>query len=92
VKRVVVIAAALALAAAPQALAFDTSPHFDITGDALTAEGFGRDATQVAQADNWFNDLYVNPKDVPQSGHAAWWKTLLESDETNNNRSIDPIC
>lgn len=57
--------------------AFDTEPHYDITRDALAADGFGRDATRVVQVNNWFNDLYVNPKDVPQSGHASWWKELL---------------
>jgi hypothetical protein len=77
VKGVAVIAASLALAYAPQALAFDTAPHFDITGDALTAEGFGRDAVRLAQVNNWFVDLYVNAKATPQSGHAPWWKMLL---------------
>ena len=76
-KRVAVITAALALTATPSALAFDTAPHYDITGDALTAEGFGRDAVRLAQANNWFVDLYVNAKATPQSGHAPWWKTLL---------------
>jgi hypothetical protein len=77
VKEVAVIAASLALAYAPSALAFDTAPHFDITGDALTAESFGRDAVRLAQLNNWFVDLYVNAKATPQSGHAPWWKTLL---------------
>ena len=76
-KGVAVIAAALALASAPSALAFDTAPHFDITGDAFTAEGFGRDAVRLAQVNNWFVDLYVNAKATPASGHAPWWKTLL---------------
>ena len=70
--------AAMLLLAFPQvAAAFDTSPHFDITGDALAAEGFGGDAQRVAQVNNWFNDLYVNAESVPQSGHAAWWRVLL---------------
>ena len=76
-KRVAVITAALALTATPSALAFDTAPHYDITGDALTAEGFGRDAVRLAQLNNWFVDLYVNAKATPASGHAPWWKTLL---------------
>ena len=67
---------ALALFSQPAA-AFDTSPHFDITGDALTAEGFGTNSVRVAQVNNWFVDLYVNSKDVPASGHASWWKTLI---------------
>ena len=67
---------ALALFSQPAA-AFDTSPHFDLTGDALSAEGFGTDAVRVAQVNNWFVDLYVNAKDVPASGHASWWKTLI---------------
>ncbi len=71
-----VVVVALALFSQPAA-AFDTSPHFDITGDALTAEGFGVNSVRVAQVNNWFVDLYVNSKDVPASGHASWWKTLI---------------
>lgn len=63
---VVAAVAAFSLFAPPSASAFDTSPHFDITGDALSAEGFNRDAVRVAQVNNWFNDLYVNAKDVPK--------------------------
>src|SRR5581483_3644826 len=68
---------AVALLVPVQAAAFDTAPHFDITGDALSAEGFNRDAVRVAQVNNWFNDLYVNAKDVPQSGHSSWWRVVL---------------
>ena len=71
------IAAIVALTAPTTAHAFDTAPHFDITGDALAADGFGRDAIRVVQVNNWFNDLYVNAKAVPQSGHAPWWKVLI---------------
>jgi len=70
-------ASAVALLVPVQAAAFDTAPHFDITGDALSAEGFNRDAVRVAQVNNWFNDLYVNAKDVPQSGHSSWWRVVL---------------
>ncbi|HVH00435.1 MAG TPA: hypothetical protein VM844_06690, partial [Miltoncostaeaceae bacterium] len=51
-----VAAATLCLAVAPTAGAFDTGPHFDITRDALTAEGFNDNAIQTAQVSNWFVD------------------------------------
>ncbi|MEZ0285795.1 MAG: hypothetical protein ACAH79_11250, partial [Thermoleophilia bacterium] len=47
-------AAAFALATAPTAGAYDTGPHFDITRDALTAEGFNDTAIQTVQVSNWF--------------------------------------
>ena len=60
--------------AAP-ASAFDTGPHSDLTRDGLTAEGFGRTASDVAVVSNWFVDLYSNSSKIPQSGHA---KTSVE--------------
>jgi hypothetical protein len=47
-----VLAVALALAAAPGAGAFNTGPHFSITGDALAAEGFNDRAIQSVQVSN----------------------------------------
>jgi hypothetical protein len=71
------VAAALCLAAAPTAGAFDTGPHFDITRDALTAEGFNDNAIQSAQVSNWFVDLYENAESIPFSGHAGAFKELI---------------
>ncbi len=58
------------LLAPASADAFDTGPHSDISRDALTAEGFGNTAVDVANVNNWFVDLYSNAKSIPQSGHA----------------------
>lgn len=44
------------------ALAFDSGPHHYITGDAMRAEGFSADATQVAQLANWLTDIYNFPQ------------------------------
>jgi hypothetical protein len=66
-----------ALAGAPSAGAFDTGPHFDITRDALTAEGFGDRSIQYVQVSNWFVDLYENAESVPFSGHAGFFKELV---------------
>lgn len=71
------VALALAMLAAPQARAFDTGPHFDITRDALGAEGFGNDAVRIAQVNNWFVDLYENAETIPYSGHASFGVRLL---------------
>ncbi len=72
-----VVAAAVALAVAPAAGAFDTGPHFDITRDALTAEGFNDRAIQTAQVSNWFVNLYENAESIPFSGHAGAFKELV---------------
>lgn len=70
------LTAAFACAATP-AHAFDTASHNDITVDALTAEGFGKRATDVARVSNWFPDLYFQADKVPSSGHAGLVKTLV---------------
>ncbi|MBA2359238.1 MAG: hypothetical protein H0V84_12515, partial [Actinobacteria bacterium] len=75
--RFALLIAVAAAIAAPAAHAFDTAAHFDVTGDALRSEGFGEPAVQTTQVNNWFQDLYVNSGDIPQSGHAAWWKVLF---------------
>jgi hypothetical protein len=54
------------------ARAFDTQPHFDITRDALTAEGFGLPAASIAGINNWFVDYYTNPDRNAHSGHASF--------------------
>ena len=61
------------------ASAFDTGPHSDISRDALTAEGFGDTAVDVANVDNWFVDLYSNASKIPQSGHSTIGKGILGS-------------
>lgn len=65
------LAAVGCLAVPAGAQAFDTGPHSDLTRDALTAEGFSSTATDVAQVENWFVDLYSNASKIPQSGHAS---------------------
>ena len=69
--RLALVAAALLLVSPARADAFDTGPHTDITRDAMTAEGFGQTATDVAVVNNWLVDLYFNSKKIPQSGHAG---------------------
>src|SRR4051794_25128735 len=79
------LTATILLAAPAGAHAFDTGPHSDITRDALTAEGFGPTATDVAVVNNWFVDLYSNSSKIPQSGHAdtsvSVFGALFENDE-----------
>ena len=71
-KRLTLVVAALAaVVAASPARAFDTAAHFDITGDALRAEGFTAFAVQTAQVDNWFQDLYVNSAQPRGKLHGA---------------------
>lgn len=70
----------LACMLAPDAASgFDTGPHSDISRDALTAEGFGNTAVDVANVDNWFVDLYSNASKIPQSGHSTIGKGILGS-------------
>lgn len=59
------------------AQAFDTGPHFDLTRDALSAEGFGDTGVQVAQVTNWMVDFYEQASQNPFSGRSAWWKELI---------------
>src|SRR4051812_23654798 len=74
---ILVLATALALALASPALAYDTGPHSELTGDAMSAEGFGADAIGVARVNNWFVDLYENSSKLPYSGHGGFWRPLL---------------
>lgn len=77
VRLAVLFAVTASLYVAAPAAAFDTGPHFDISRDALRAEGFGATATDVVTVNNWFVDLYSNAGSVPHSGHSEWWRTLL---------------
>jgi hypothetical protein len=79
----VAVAALLYFAGGLPASAFDTQAHYDITDDALAAEGFGQTATQVAQVSNWFNDLYENASKNPYSGHAHWLIRFFVPGEEN---------
>ena len=67
----------LTLVAAAPAAAFDTGPHSDLSRDALSAEGFGTTAADVANVNNWWVDLYSNAKSIPHSGHSSFIKELL---------------
>ena len=71
-RRLALLAAAAALIGVPSgASAFDTGPHFDITRDALAAEGFSEQAIRYVQVTNWFTDLYENATSIPFSGHSG---------------------
>lgn len=61
------------------AAAFDTGPHFDITRDALTEEGFGEWAIQYVQVTNWLTDIHErhNANKIPQSGHTNFLVNVL---------------
>jgi len=71
------VLAAGSLAAGGPAWSFDTGPHFDITRDALSAEGFGKTAVEIAQVNNWFVDMYEKAPQNPYSGHGAIYKVIL---------------
>ena len=71
------LAAAIALAAAAPADAYDTGAHFEITEDAMRAEGFNPDPIGVAQVNNWFVDFYEQADSNPFSGHGGFLKRLL---------------
>ncbi len=72
-----VVAASATWVGAQCAVAFDTGPHFDMTRDALTTEGFGDKAIQISQVNNWFVDFYENSGKIPQSGHTGIGRRLL---------------
>ncbi len=63
------------MAMASMAAAFNTGPHFDMTRDALGAEGFGDTAIKVVQVSNWFNDLYEQDTTNSYSGHVTWFSS-----------------
>lgn len=71
------VAAALTLAFAAPAMAFDGGPHSELTEDSLRAEGFGTDAVHLAQADNFFVDYYEQAANNPFSGRAGVIKRIL---------------
>ena len=56
-----------------RAWAFNTGPHFDMTRDAMAAEGFGDVSIRVVQIHNWFNDLYEQDTSNAYSGHVTWF-------------------
>src|SRR3954452_24738926 len=76
------VATALAIAAAP-AGAFDSSPHTDMTRDALTEEGFGGHAADVGVVENWFVDYYWNANQNPFSGHGDMLTEMLANAKAN---------
>lgn len=65
------------LAFAPAAMSYDTGPHFDITRDALTSEGFSDTAVKIAQSTNWMIDFYENAKENPFSGHTGTFRIIV---------------
>ncbi len=70
-------AAVLVPIGAAPARAFEAGPHTEITADAMAAEGFGDDAVQVAEVENWFCDLYQVADSNPFSGHGDFMRRLL---------------
>jgi hypothetical protein len=72
-----VLVAAIMLSVAAPASAYDTGPHFEITEDAMRAEGFNPDSVGVAQVNNWFVDFYEQADSNPFSGHGGFLKRLL---------------
>ncbi len=79
-------------AVASPARAFDTQPHFDMTRDALTSEGFGLPAASNAGVNNWFVDYYTNPDRNPHSGHASFllgWTRLGLAQESWPNFYVE---
>ena len=82
----------LVLAAAAPAGAYDTGPHFEMTDDVMTAEGFRGDAIGVAQVNNWFVDFYEQAGKNPFSGHGGFWKRLLAGAIDTENWSDDVIA
>ena len=72
-----VLLAAIVLASAAPASAYDTGPHFEVTEDAMRAEGFNSDAVGVTQVNNWFVDFYEQADSNPFSGHGGFLKRLL---------------
>jgi len=76
---IAVLSAVVVLAEAAPALAFDRGPHTELTYASMTDEGFGTDATGVAEVNNWFVDLYheLSIDKLPVSGHAGAFKRVL---------------
>lgn len=73
----IAVACLAGMTAAPPARAFDTGPHGDMTVDAMTAEGFGADAADIARVNNWFVDFYANASKVPYTHQSPLWKTII---------------
>ena len=71
------VAAVFVLIGTAPARAFEAGPHTEITADAMAAEGFGTDAVEVAQVENWFCDLYQVADSNPFSGHSDFMRRLL---------------
>jgi hypothetical protein len=50
--------------------AYDASTHFDLTRDAMEAEGFSNTAVNIAQVTNWLCDYYEQAAENPYSGYS----------------------
>ena len=88
----VVLGLAACLLAPGAASAFDTGPHFDMTRDVLTSEGFGDAAVRTVQVNNWFVDLYENEGQNTQTqSHSDGHEAIGEDpDARDNNRGSEP--
>jgi hypothetical protein len=85
------LAVVASLAGTHAAQAFDTGPHGDMTVDAMSAEGFGQRATDVARVDNWFVDFYSNASKVPYSDKSGVLTRLLAGAFLDRERWSVPL-
>lgn len=79
------LAATIVAAQCAPALAYDAGPHTELTVDAMSAEGFGKDAVEVSAVNNWFVDLYQQQSEVPFSGHSGLRNLFLAGAFRNEN-------
>jgi hypothetical protein len=70
---IAILSGMLTLVSAAPALAFSTGPHTEILDNAMTDQGFGEDATVLAENFNTFMDLYQGAGAVsnPYSGRGT---------------------
>ncbi|MFB3879688.1 MAG: PLAT/LH2 domain-containing protein [Armatimonadota bacterium] len=56
---------------------YDAAPHFDLTRDAMAAEGFGDTAIEIAQVTTWMCDYYEQAAANPYSGWSDGLRRFL---------------
>jgi hypothetical protein len=77
----------LALWAMPKtAQAFDTGHHFDLTREAMSDQGFGNTAIEVAQLENWLTDYYSSSPTsrIDNETNKLHFDNLLTTQQVNN--------
>jgi hypothetical protein len=90
---VTVLSTMLVLGATP-AQAFTSGPHEEIVDDAMTAEGFSRDAVELMQVNNTYTDLYqwVGATANPYSGHGGILNRALVGNLKTEKWPIDLVA